>query len=393
MHIKDNKIKRVGIIPLRKGSKSIINKNKKKLLGRPLFAWCLCEAIFSNLDQIYIYTDDEDIIKYVADEYKWTTKVKALRRSVESAIDTASTEFAMIEFTGKIQNNYDILCLLQATSPLITRNDINEALNRIEKSNFDSCLSVVKYKRFFWNKEGNSINYDFKNRPRRQDFEGTLIENGAVYATTKEQFIKTNNRLGGKIGIVEMLEDTLTEIDEPNDWIIVEDLIKNRLKISKGQPVPIKVLVLDVDGVFTRGNITYSNDGEFSKEFNMQDGMGFEFLRESKIPVIIMTSENSNIVAHRMKKLNIDNIYLGVKDKYSLLEKILTNMDLERNDVAYIGDDINDLSNICSVGWGICPYNAMDIVKQESDLVLNNSGGYKAIREAIHFIINYNKRF
>lgn len=386
-------MKKTAIIPLRSGSKGIVGKNKKKILGRPLFSWVLSEAIFSNLDEIYVYTDDQYIIEYIEREYKWSSKVKAMRRSDVSATDTASTEFGMIEFSDKINYNYDILCLLQATSPLTSREDINKALDKVEFGKFDSCLSVVEYKRFFWNEVGSSLNYDYKDRPRRQEFNGTLVENGAVYTITKEQFTSSKNRLGGNIGIITMPEDTLIEVDEPNDLIIVENLIKNRLKSLKGKLSPIKALVLDVDGVFTNGNITYSIDGEFSKEFNMQDGMGFELLRENNIPVIIMTSENSDIVSKRMKKLQIDNVNLGVKDKYSLLEKISLELGLERKDLAYIGDDINDLSNICSVGWGICPNNALDEVKMESDLILHNSGGYKAIREAIKFILNYNKRF
>ena len=118
-------MKKIAIIPLRKGSKSIKNKNKKRMLGRPLFSWVLGEAIFSNLDEIYIFTDDEEIIEYVSSEYSWAKKVNVLKRSPESATDTASTEYALIEFTKKINHNYDLLMLLQATSPLATRYDLS----------------------------------------------------------------------------------------------------------------------------------------------------------------------------------------------------------------------------------------------------------------------------
>ncbi|QAS52284.1 acylneuraminate cytidylyltransferase [Halobacillus litoralis] len=386
-------MKTTAIIPLRKGSKSIINKNRKKVLGRPLFTWVLGEAIASNLDEIYIYTDDELIINYVKNEYKWSAKVKVLSRSEESATDEASTELAMKEFSSKIKYDYDVLCLLQATSPLTTKEYINSTLEKVVNKNFDSCLTVVEYKRFFWNEEGVSLNYDFSNRPRRQEFKGTLVENGAVYVTTKSQFINSGNRLGGNIGVVKMPEDTLTEVDEPNDLVVVEKLLLNRLKQSKGAPTTIKAVVFDVDGVFTNGNITYSTDGDFSKEFNMQDGMGVELLRECNLPIVVMTSEKSDIVVHRMNKLHIEHVYSGVKDKYSLLEYLLKDLNLKRNDLAYVGDDINDLPNICSVGWGICPANAMEEVKMESDVILTNRGGFKAVREVVKFIMNYNKRF
>ena len=144
-------MKKVAIIPLRAGSKGIPGKNKKKLLGRPLFSWTLGEAIFSNLDKIYIFTDDEDIIDFVKKEYIWTDKVEIMLRSKESATDTASTEMGMKEFAERINYNFDILCLLQATSPLTSREDINNCLDKIINENYDSALTVVNTMRFICN--------------------------------------------------------------------------------------------------------------------------------------------------------------------------------------------------------------------------------------------------
>ena len=241
-------MKKVAIIPLRAGSKGIPGKNKKKLLGRSLFSWTLGEAIFSNLDKIYIFTDDENIIDFVKKEYTWTDKVEIMVRSQESATDTASTEMGMREFAERINYDFDILCLLQATSPLTSREDINNCLDKIIKENYDSALTVVNTMRFIWNENGESINYDFNNRPRRQDFKGLLVENGAVYTTTKEQFLQSGIRIGRKVAVVKMPEDTLTEIDEKEDWVIMEKLLENRLNKFKKGSKKIKLLVLDVDG-------------------------------------------------------------------------------------------------------------------------------------------------
>mgnify|MGYP000375886027 CR=1 FL=1 len=95
-----------------------------------------------------------------------------------------------------------------------------------------------------------SVNYDYLHRPRRQDYEGMLVENGAFYAVRKEIYLQTKNRLGGKIGIVKMCEDSLYEIDEPSDWDIIEILLKNRELKQKKNRSEIKYLVLDVDGVY-----------------------------------------------------------------------------------------------------------------------------------------------
>ena len=385
-------MKKVAIIPLRKGSKGILGKNKKKMVGRPLFTWVLTEAIFSNLDLIYVFTDDSEIIEYVEREYHWTSKVKALLRNEENANDSASTESALLEFSKKIKHDYDILCLLQATSPLILAEDINKGLEKITNESFDSAVSVVNTHRFIWNANGVPLNYDVFNRPRRQDFEGLLVENGAVYCTTKEAFLQSNNRMSGAIGLIQMSEETLMEIDSVSDWNIIENLLMERQKRMKVCQ-KIQYLVLDVDGVFTDGGIYYNEDGEFAKKFDMRDGMGLEILRENNVEVVVLTSENSIIVAQRMKKLKIENAFLGIKDKYSFLKQFLTLKNSSFDGVAYVGDDVNDLANICSCGWSFAPADAMNIVKAHADVVLTNNAGNGAVREVCEVIMKYNKRY
>ncbi|UFH35709.1 acylneuraminate cytidylyltransferase [Flavobacterium acetivorans] len=385
-------MKKTAIIPLRKDSKGIPGKNKKKMLGRPLFSWVLTEAIFSNLDEVVVFTNDTEIVAYVEREYHWTPKVKAMLRSEDNANDTASTESTMLEFSEKINNDYAILCLLQATSPLTLATDINAALDKISIEQYDAALTVVKTHRFTWNADGTAQNYNVFNRPRRQDFEGLLIENGAVYCTTKEGFLKSKNRVSGTIGLVEMPEEALMEIDSLSDWTIIENLLIERQKKSKSNQ-RIQYLVLDVDGVFTDGGIYYNEGGEFAKKFDMRDGMGLEILRQHNVEVVALTSENSKLVEQRMKKLQIANAFFGVKDKYSFLKHFLADKNTGFEAVAYVGDDVNDLANMCSSGWSFAPANATDSVKVHADILLNHNSADGAIREVCEWILKYNRRF
>ena len=385
-------MKKIAIIPLRKGSKGIPGKNKKKLLGRPLFSWTLGAAVFSDLDEVYVFTDDEEILAYVAKEYHWTSKVKGLLRNDENANDTASTESAMIEFAEKINYDFDVLCLLQATSPLLLSQDINNALFQLSNEEKTSALSVVKTHRFTWNTNGTPQNYDVFNRPRRQDFAGLLIENGAVYATTKDAFIKSKNRVSETIGLVEMPEETLMEIDSLSDWTIIENLLAERQKSFKKQE-RINYLVLDVDGVFTDGCVYYGAEGELMKKFDMRDGMGLEILRQNSVEVVVITSENSDLVAKRMQKLQIKHTFLGVKDKYSFLQNFVNQQQTSWANLAYVGDDVNDLANLCTVGWSFAPANATAIVTQHVDFTLTHNSAEGAIREFCEWVMNYNKRF
>jgi YrbI family 3-deoxy-D-manno-octulosonate 8-phosphate phosphatase len=385
-------MKKTAIIPLRKNSKGIPGKNKKKMLGRPLFSWVLTEAIFSELDEVFVFTDDEEIINYINKEYHWCSKVKALFRNAENASDTASTESVLLEFADAVKYDFDLLCLLQATSPMTTANDINACLNEILESKKDSALTVVNTHRFIWNSDGTPQNYDVFKRPRRQDFDGLLIENGAVYVTTKKAFLASHNRVSSSIGLVKMAEESLVEIDSLSDWNIVEGLLADRQKRSKRHQ-KIEYLVLDVDGVFTDGGVYYNSEGEMAKKFDMRDGMGLEIIRQNQVEVIAITSEISDLVAQRMKKLQINDTFLGIKDKFSFLRQFLLDRNSSFGAVAYVGDDINDLTNICSVGWSFTPSNAIDIVKANADYVLTNASGAGAIRETCEILIKYNKRY
>lgn len=377
----------IGFIPLRKGSKGIPSKNRKFLLGRPLFSWALTEAENSVLDLVYVFTDDQYIKDYIINEYVDSEKIKVLARSEESATDSASTEFAMIEFIKLTNIDYDTISLIQATSPLVTKIDINNCIQAINDG-FESALTVTPIKRFFWNKNNEPINYDYNKRPRRQDVDFEYTENGACYTTTKKAFTDSKNRISGKIKLIKMSEESFYEIDEQHDFKIVEALLINRLKKNHFNSFDdIKLLCLDVDGVLTDGTSQYTSDGELSKNFSLFDGKGLELLRSKGIDVCIITSENSKIVKARVKKLKIESAFYGIKDKYRILEKILNHKQIKWSQVAYIGDDVNDLTNIIASGVSFCPKNGNINVKFYSSFLLRNFGGNGAVREACDIIL------
>ena len=218
----------VALIPLRAGSVSIPNKNIKALCGKPLFFWVVDAAFKSdNIDEVYISTDSQEIAK-IAKYY--FPKVKIIDRPSILATNTASTESVMLHFMAMV--NFDILITIQATSPLITSFDIDSAIVNFLENNFDSMLTAVRCKRFFWSDNSTPLNYDPAIRPLRQDFVGTLMENGAFYLTKRSILSVHSCRLGGKIGIHEMSELSSIEIDEPDDWDRVEEIFQSQLSIN-----------------------------------------------------------------------------------------------------------------------------------------------------------------
>jgi N-acylneuraminate cytidylyltransferase len=123
------------------------------------------------------------------------------------------------------------MVLIQATSPLLTAADLERGMDLYESGPYDSVLSVVRQKRFIWAPDdagARPVNYDFNARPRRQEFEGFLVENGAFYVVSRAALLESGCRLCGRIGLVEMDEATYYEIDEPDDWAIVEGLLSRR---------------------------------------------------------------------------------------------------------------------------------------------------------------------
>ena len=381
----------IAFIPARCGSESIPFKNIKIICGKPLIYWALLALTKSkNIDQIYVATDCDEIKDTVRD-FNFDT-VQIFDRSSTNASNTASTESVMLEFLdSKDFSGEDLFVLVQATTPFTSSNDFDNAIN-ILKSNFeiDSLLSCVESKRFFWTKNGNAINYDYYNRPLRQDFDGILMENGAFYINTVENINKHKNRLSGNIHPYLMPEYSAIEADEEDDWIIIEKLMYKYVVNNKPSKI-IKLFATDVDGVLTDAGMYYDNNGNELKRFNTHDGMAFKILKEKGICTAMITSEKTNIVKRRANKLQVDYLFQGVKgrEKLEVLEKICIEKNMSLSEVAYIGDDINDYQALSSVGFPACPNNAITKIKNIEGIThLSKSGGDGAVREFVELLLN-----
>lgn len=381
----------IAFIPARGASKSIPQKNIKMFAGKPLIHWSLLAAQFTDkIEKIYVATDSQEIKQTV--ESLGLSKVQVVGRSAETAMDTASTESAMLEFART--HHFSTMILIQATSPLLTPRDLTDALQEYSRNVYDSMLSVVRQKRFIWDRDEKkstfATNYDYKNRPRRQNFPGYLVENGAFYITTREGLLQSQNRLNGKIGLYEMPAYTYHEIDEQQDWIVMEALAKKTKNFYLAQwTEPIKVVALDVDGVLTDGTIHKSGFWEKPQKFSRVDGKGIELLKRNNLDVWVVSSEDSEIVRKRCEKLGITNVFLGVKDKLKCIEKLSGDNELNRTEICFIGDDVQDIPALEWVGFSAAPQNAVDNVKYRVNYLCSNYGGMGAVREVIDLILNF----
>lgn len=379
----------IAFVPVRSGSKSIKDKNIKLLNGKPLFFWVL-NALqnASEINKIILATDSTNYAE-IAKSFNFS-KLEIYMRSAENASDTASTESVVLEYLEKANlNSQDIFVLAQATSPLTKSEDFDNALRQFAYSGKNSMLSCVKSKRFFWDKDGNTINYDYRNRPRRQDFEGMFMENGAFYINKVENILKDKNRLSGQIGIYEMHESTAIEIDEPIDWKIVEILLAEQNAVKKAQISDIKLFMSDVDGVLTDAGMYYSENGDELKKFCTHDGMGIKLLKEKGVKVGIITTEDRQLNRNRANKLKLDYHFHGETNKLETIKNLCKELNISLSEVAYIGDDVNDFELLSAVGLAACPANSVEKIKNIPNIIhLTKKGGEGAVREFIEMILS-----
>lgn len=137
----------------------------------------------------------------------------------------------------------------------------------------------------------------------------------------------------------------------------------------------IKLFITDIDGVWTDGGMYYDNTGNEFKKFNTSDSAGVAFLQILNIPVAIITGENTEIVQRRAVKLKIQHLFMGVKDKLTVAKELCDMLKISLDQVAYIGDDLNDVKLLREVGLSAAPINAAAIVQKEVHWVIDVKGG------------------
>jgi len=219
----------ITIIPARGGSKGIPNKNLKSLAGKPLISYTIEHSLNSSLVKRTFVSTDSLEIKNVSEEYG----AEVIIRPGKLATDTASSEKTIEHAIKYIEDKEgyipDIIVFLQCTSPLRRKNDIDNAIETLLKNECDSLFSVYEKHYMIWEESGGRIvssNFDYKNRPRRQDKKIEYIENGSLFVFKRGVFLAARNRTCGKAGVYVMPYEYSFEIDDPFDFWLCERLVR-----------------------------------------------------------------------------------------------------------------------------------------------------------------------
>lgn len=154
----------------------------------------------------------------------------------------------------------------------------------------------------------------------------------------------------------------------------------------------IKMVLTDVDGVLTDGGMYYTKIGDVMKKFHTRDGMGVTLLRKNSIPTIIVTKEKTVTVLKWAERMKIMKTYDNVKEKESIIEIINKEFKIKAEEIAYIGDDINDIKLLQRVGFSATPNDGIDAVKKECDYICKKNGGEGAFREIADLILKHKRK-
>lgn len=386
----------VAVIPARGGSKGIPRKNLLPLAGHPLLAWSIFAASQArHVDRVIVSTDDAEIAE-MARGYG----AEVVMRPAEISGDKAPSEAALVHVLDHLaQHDCDpeLLVFLQATSPLRRSSDVDGAIERLRAEQADSCFSACcEHFTGRWRRtpEGSvePVNFRPGSRPMRQDYPLEYLENGSIYALRPEILRRTGSRMGGRITVYPMNPVQSLQLDEPEDVGLIEACM-TALSIP-GPQLPAlrrlresRLLVFDFDGVFTDNQVYVSSTGEESVCCSRADSLGLDYLRKTGLMMLVLSTETNPVVAQRCRKLGLE-CFSGQGDKLKTLHAILVQRGLRPEQVAYMGNDLNDLACMEQVGLAIAPADAHAAVLRVAHLVTAQAGGRGAIRQVAQWYLD-----
>lgn len=369
----------VALIPARGGSKQVPRKNLLPIGGVPLIARAIATArASSKIDMVAVSTDDAEIAAVAR-----AHGALVIDRPSELAGDTVSSESALLHALGELAERGlmpEVLVFMQATSPFIDVEELNDAVCRVLAGGEDVVFSAFETYAFLWQPTDHGavgVNHDRAVRPRRQDRAPHFQETGAFYAMNAAGFRQAGHRFFGRVGIAVTDERSAIEIDTA-EQVEIASVLASILDVPS--VIDVDAVVTDFDGVHTNDNTVISADGTEHVTVSRSDGMGVRMLREAGIPVLILSTEENAVVAARAKKLKVEVLH-GVDDKATALINWAAEKGIPLDRIAYLGNDVNDVGCLRLVGWPVVVPGAHRLARATARITLGHRGGDGAVRE------------
>ncbi|HEY5786738.1 MAG TPA: acylneuraminate cytidylyltransferase [Microlunatus sp.] len=376
----------VAVIPARGGSKGVPGKNLRRVGGMSLIVRAVRAAReASSITQVCVSTDDAAIAGEAA-----AAGATVVDRPAALAGDLATSESALLHAVGVLEADdrpVDVVVFLQCTSPFIAAADLDAAVGLVLADEADSVFSAVVNHAFLWRPDGDrvvGVNHDASRRQRRQDRAPEYRETGGFYAFRADRFAAVGHRFFDRTAVVAVPELTALEIDTEADLALASALAP--LVDPRPALLDVAAVATDFDGVHTDDRVLVDEKAIEAVRVSRGDGLGVALLRDAGVPFVIVSKERNPVVGARAAKLEVD-VLQGVDDKVRALAAWLDRRGLEARQVAYVGNDINDLPVMAAVGWPIAVADAHPEVLRAARLVLTRSGGRGAVREVCDLVL------
>ncbi|MFW2830495.1 cytidylyltransferase domain-containing protein [Sphingomonas sp. ID0503] len=375
----------IAVIPARGGSKGLPGKNLAPLDGVPLVLRTIRAAqAASRIDCVIVSSDDPAILALAKE-----AGVTALDRPAAISGDEASSEAAVLHALDSISTADGVVVMLQCTSPFTTPVEVDALVTALDDAAYDSAVIVRADHGFLWRRDagrGVGVNHDPTcPRQRRQDLEPAFRETGAGYAMRMAAFRQTGHRFCGNVALVQS-DAPAVEIDDAADLALVRAIAATRAELTIPSLSGVRALVTDFDGVHTDDCAIVSEDGTESVRVSRRDGLGIEMLKAAGVPVLILSREANAVVRRRAEKLQVPVIH-GCRDKLTALRDWGVAEGIPLSDIAYVGNDVNDIECMAAVGVSCAPVDAHPEALRAATMVLERRGGDGAVREICDLIL------
>jgi len=357
----------VAIIPATSGSTDVPGGAARPFAGRPLITHSIEQARQSaRVDRTIVATDDGEIARIARD---WGAEV-----------------IRTIDELERIGHSPDVTVLLPPACPLRTPEMIDGAIDRLLDRDGDSLVSVHRFPDSLWveTENGGAVPVDDR---AAVEWEPRYAKNGSIAMARSARLRQSASLLGGRIVLYEIPSAYGLRLGGEDDWHVGEALHR-RLWTGRGieRLRHVRLLALDFDGVMTDNRVIVLEDGREAVLCSRGDGMGMDLLRAAGLPVVVISKEGNPVVTARCKKLKLRCVQ-GVGEKLPVLEGIAAELGIGMDAVAFMGNDVNDLTCIRASGVGIAPVDSHPAVLREVDIVTSLPGGMGAVREVADLLV------
>jgi len=379
-----------GVIPAKGTSTRVPSKNLQRVLGVPLFLWA-ANNLARVLDKTDIYVDsDSPEIRALAERAGFCT----ITRPADLATNATDGNQLMLWQASQV----DAEILVQHLPPMIFLSEatLRRGLAHIAEG-YDSVFGAAEEALYLWNEHGPA--YDLCNIPNSFTLPKTIIETMGLYMTRKACLESSRVRVSGKTARLALDHFEQIDIDTPHDLEFARTVARGLEPDSAytrgvAALVPavstkaIKLLVLDVDGTLTDGGMYYATDGSEMKRFHTRDGRAILRAQAAGVTVAFLSAGlNGDAVRLRAKALGVPLVHVGTGPKAPVLAGWMRELALDPAEVAFVGDDTNDLDAMQLAGLRACPSDADAAVKRAVEVVLAAAGGHGCVREFVDMFL------